>query len=285
MRKEIVLPAVAVAGGAVAFGLRRWELATAFEADTGLVIPGSPATYVLIAWCLVVAAAIFLLSWSTRATLPYDDAFAARGNTVYLTAAVLSAFLMLASVGLQAISFPGIYQTYQNARLTALAQESTLPSLLVIVLPLLLILLGIVAFLCVLRIAQGHYRAAGNGKESLPLLGLCLMMCVWLAADYHGRAADPVILDYVYEVFAIISVLLGIYFIAGYSFQTGKPRRTIVVALLGVFFSALTLADHHAPADLLLYGFAILFLTAHVALLLHNTAGVVPVESEADTNE
>ena len=33
MRKEILLPAVAVAGGGAGFVLRRWELATAFEAD------------------------------------------------------------------------------------------------------------------------------------------------------------------------------------------------------------------------------------------------------------
>ena len=41
MRKEIVLPAATVAVGAAGFLLRRWELATAFEPDTGLHIPGS----------------------------------------------------------------------------------------------------------------------------------------------------------------------------------------------------------------------------------------------------
>ena len=44
MRKEILLPAVAAAGGVVGFAFRRWELATAFEADTGLPIDGAPAT-------------------------------------------------------------------------------------------------------------------------------------------------------------------------------------------------------------------------------------------------
>ena len=39
MRKEIVLPAATVAVGAAGFLLRRWELATAFEPDTGLHIP------------------------------------------------------------------------------------------------------------------------------------------------------------------------------------------------------------------------------------------------------
>ena len=47
MRKEILLPGIAVAGGAAGLALRRWELATAFEppeAGFRLHIPGSPAT-------------------------------------------------------------------------------------------------------------------------------------------------------------------------------------------------------------------------------------------------
>ena len=49
MRKELVLPVTAAVSGAAGFFLRRWELASAFEADTGLPIPGMPATWALIA--------------------------------------------------------------------------------------------------------------------------------------------------------------------------------------------------------------------------------------------
>ena len=38
MRKDILLPGVAVVGGAAGFLLRRWELSTAFEPDTGLPV-------------------------------------------------------------------------------------------------------------------------------------------------------------------------------------------------------------------------------------------------------
>ena len=62
MRKEILLPAVAVAGGGVGFALRRWELATAFEADTGLPIAGAPATLALIAVSAAVAVVLLALS-------------------------------------------------------------------------------------------------------------------------------------------------------------------------------------------------------------------------------
>ena len=44
MRKDILLPGVAVVGGAAGFLLRRWELSTAFEPDTGLPVAGAPAT-------------------------------------------------------------------------------------------------------------------------------------------------------------------------------------------------------------------------------------------------
>ena len=59
MRKELVLPVTAAVSGAAGFFLRRWELASAFEADTGLPIPGMPATWALIA--LSAAAVLALL--------------------------------------------------------------------------------------------------------------------------------------------------------------------------------------------------------------------------------
>lgn len=273
MHKNKLLPAIALLGGAVGFALRKWELATAFEPGTGLPISGMPATITLAVWSAAIAAALFLLCRDCKERLPYDRAFAAEGNSLYLTAAVLSAFLLLASAGAEIVTFPITYQA-------ALSAESS-GSRLALTLPPLRIGLCVLGFLCVLMIAGNLYRAKGRGKESLPLLGLCLLFCVWLISDYQGRAADPVILDYVYEVFAIISSLLGIYFIAGYSFQTGKPRRTILLSLLGVFFSMVTMADRHSLADLLRYGFAVVFLTAHAVLLLsEHPAGELPAETE-----
>ena len=95
MRKEILLPAVAVAGGGAGFVLRRWELATAFEADTGLPIPGAPATLALIALSVAMAAVLALLCRGKYPSFTgYDEAFQAKGNTLYATAMVLSAFLL-----------------------------------------------------------------------------------------------------------------------------------------------------------------------------------------------
>ena len=42
MRKDIFLPALAVAGGGAGFFLRRWQLASAYLPETGLFVHGAP---------------------------------------------------------------------------------------------------------------------------------------------------------------------------------------------------------------------------------------------------
>ena len=44
MGKHVALPALATAGGAAAFVLRRWQLASAYDAETQLFRSGSPAS-------------------------------------------------------------------------------------------------------------------------------------------------------------------------------------------------------------------------------------------------
>ena len=266
MGKKILLPAIAVAGGGAGFALRRWELATAFEPDTGLPIAGSPATTALIALSVLVAAV--LLALSLLGKYPrfegYGQAFRARGNTLYAMAGVLSAFLLIGAGGLMAYDFvQGTNQLYTRLIVAAMAVASGA---------------------CVLVTVQGNFKGTGQGKYSVPLLIPAFAFCVWLIAAYQVRAGDPVQLDYVYELFAIIAGLLGLYFIAGFSFDKGRCVPAVFFSLLGVYFSLTTLADEHDWATLALYGFTILYLLTSSALLLYNAARPAPVEPvENDT--
>ena len=83
MRKEIILPAVAVVCGGAGYALRRWELATAFEAGTGLPIAGAPATMALAV--LLRRRQAGVLALLCRGKYPafsgYGPAFRAKGNT------------------------------------------------------------------------------------------------------------------------------------------------------------------------------------------------------------
>lgn len=259
MRKEILLPAIAVAGGLGGFALRRWELATAFEADTGLPIAGAPATVALIALSAAVAAVLLVLSLGKYPAFPgYGPAFAASNNTLYAMAGVLSAFLLVGAGGLMVWDFiSGTNLVYTRLIVAALAVASG----------------G-----CVLVTVRDNFKGTNPGKYSVPLLIPAFAFCVWLIAAYQVRAGDPVQLDYVYELFAIIAGLLGLYFMAGFSFDKGKCAPTVLFSLLGVYFSLTTLADSHDWATLALYGFAILYLLASSAILLYNAARPLPQE-------
>ena len=244
MRKEILLPAVAAAGGVVGFAFRRWELATAFEADTGLPIDRAPATMALIVLSVVMAVVLALLC---RGKYPaftgYDQAFQAKGNTAYATAGILSAFLLLAAAALLVYEFlqAGPDRVYTNLLVAALA---------------------LVSCFCVMGTVQNNFKGLGRGKLNFTLLLPAYACCVWLIAAYQVRAGDPVQLDYVFELFAIIASLLGIY------------------------FSITTLADGHELGFTLLYAFAIVYLAVSAITLLYNAGRPeLPAQAENDTND
>lgn len=279
MRKKLPL-ILTLLGGAVGFALRKWQLTAGFEPDTRLPIPGAPSALLLVALSVVIAAGLLLLLWPGKGSAPAEVAFsAARDNTLYLTAAVLAGFLLLLSTGFELFTFTSAY----GAAGEDVNQVSRVASM---VLPPLRILFCVVGLPCTLLWARKLYRG-GDVREQLPLLELCLLFCLWLITDYQSRAADPIIMDYVYEVFAIVCSLLGLYYLAGWSFQTGKPRRTIFFCLMGSYFSLVTLADAHTGAEMARLGFAVLFLTSHAALLLHRPAytedenGAPDAETEA----
>ena len=126
----------------------------------------------------------------------------------------------------------------------------------------LLAALAAVSFFCVMQTAQNSFKGLDRGKYSFTLLMPAYTCCVWLIAAYQVRAGDPVQLDYVYELFAIIASLLGIY------------------------FCLTTLADQHDLATTLLYGFAILYLLSSTVTLLYNAGRPeLLARAENDTTE
>ena len=270
MRKEIVLPCVAAGAGAAGFLLRRWELATAFEPDTGLVTPGMPATYALLALSAALAIVLIILCRGKHNSLPggYDQAFDAKGSTPYITAAVASAFLLL---GASLLLFAGLPGDYREAVATVLSGQSGSPMFTVMPRAL-LALLALISFFCLLSTAKNNYRGECRGRYSFTILIPAYTCCLWLIAAYQQRAADPVILDYFYELIAIIASLLGLYFTAGFSFERAKVFRASFFSLLGVYFSIVTLADEHELAMVLLYLFAIVYLITSTCVLLHNAS-------------
>lgn len=279
MRKNILPPVLALLGGGVGFALRRWQLATGFEGETGLAISGAPAAVAVAACSVLVALGLLALCWRGEKTLAWETAFAAgRENTLAVTALILSAMLLLASGGVEIVTrtVNGVF-TFEGS--TRFARTTAM------VLSTLRIVLGIGALPCVFLWARTILRGEG-GQECLSVLEPCILYCVWLISTYQDRSADPVVQDYLYEVLAIVSALLGLYFIAGHAFHNGKPRRAVFFCLLGAYFSLVTLADNHMLADTFRHLFAVLYLTAHAVLILnHPPVEEAPAEAEREADE
>lgn len=286
MRKELVCPTLAVVLGGVGFGLRRWELATAFE-PSGLVTPGMPATIALAVLSAAAAVLFLLLSLGKHGDFPggYGQAFAAGGNALYMGGMVLSAFLLLGAAGLKLASLPALFR---EAVYKAAEGQGGNP-VLSMLLPVILAALSAVTAMCVLSAGQKCYRGLPMEKYSFRVLTPAYLLCLWLIDAYQSCAADPVLQDYIYELLAIICALLAVYYMASFSFEKPKTARTICFSLLAVYFGLTTLADGHDWPTMALYGFAIIYLLTNVTVLLYQDGRPCPPipspEAGAETEE
>lgn len=78
---------------------------------------------------------------------------------------------------------------------------------------------------------------------------------------------DPVLLDYCYDLFAMICVMCGVFHLGGFAFGQGSRRLTVFFSMCGVFFCAAAMADGSA-ASALGYGASAAWLLTNLWLLL-----------------
>ena len=262
MGKKMLSPAVALLGGAAGFALRRWQLTAGFEPDTGLAIPDAPAAVALLVCTALVALLAAALCWSWKGKSQCAAAFAwVKGNTLYAAAAAVAAILFLAGAVLEV---PALGEAMAQAR----AGNNLLVRVAGQLLPPIRVALGALAAPCAFLWGRAVFRGDKEGmRENMGLLALCLLFCVCLVSDYQKHSADPVTMNYVYEVLAMVCVLLALYYLAGYSFQEGKPRRCLFFCVMSCYFCMVALADGGDLPRLLNYGAAAIFLLAHAAAL------------------
>ena len=264
MRKELVLPVTAIVGGAIGFFLRRLELATAFEPDTGLPIEGMPVTWALIALSAAVAVVLLLLCLGVGKGFEggYDQAFRARDAAPYMMGMTAGAFLTAAAGVLLLLKLPGLYAE-------ASLETSGFPMFSLVPMVLLSVLCLASAW-SMLMLGKNNYRGEEKGKYSAWLLIPAYTCCMWLIVSYQEHSGDPIILDYVYQLFSVIAAVLGCYFLSGFGFGRSRPAAAAFFSAEAMYFALVTLADTHEPAFLLLYaGYFFYFAASTVALLFN----------------
>lgn len=251
MKKEVLLPAVAWLGGIVGFALRRWELATAYDPQLRLM-QLVPATWLL--WALSGALlALFALACRGMGKDRRPEGWFYAPSTGYIMLVVASGFLLMAG------GLAGLWQQ------RALFEKDKM-----------LVLTGVLCLLggaCVLLAGQNTYRGLWSKQTPLLFMGPSFATLVWLIAAYQRNARQPETGLYVWQMLSAVAVVLAVYGMVTLSIGKGGAGRACLFSLMGVSLSVTALADGYDLCFVLVYLFALLYLTAQSWMLLRRTFG------------
>lgn len=236
MLERLKWPGLAVVLGVLGALVRRWQLNTAYE-EGGFLTRGAPATAALIAFLVLAAAVCFLLASTTRCRFPqkgrmsrWDLAFAAEGDTGYMTLMVLAALCTLVVCPILLREAAELYAIRKatregdNGLLLAILAVCALPGGGALILS-----------------ARDAFRMKGRGRENSLLLLPAVLGCVWVLNAYRANAADPVRWNYVPLVLAAGVGMLFYMACAGLSFESGHPREMLWLGAMTVVTSAVAL--------------------------------------------
>ena len=249
MRKDILLPGLALAGGALGLGLRQWHIAAAYDPATQLYAPGHPASFLLPALLAGLTLAFILLLRGIPKDKEGISAFHCP-TAFFLTLMSASGLLFLAAgvLGLmEGLAQLAEWRAYSNGQLFTY--------------PASLILCAILCF----GAAPGIFLLGKSAGRSELSAGLPMLInipaataLIWLFTSHMTHSTDPILQSYIYSLAAAAALLLTHYYTAALFHGQPHPLRFALSALLGVALGIISLADRPS-----LFGFA---LTAALAL-------------------
>ncbi|MGI5970561.1 MAG: hypothetical protein ACOX7P_02405 [Oscillospiraceae bacterium] len=251
MRKKIILPLFAAAAGFAGAFLRKMQRETGFEPDTGLAIAGNPWNLALIALSIIVVAILLAAVSGMRARETSGGFESGEGNLTHFIMAALGSLALIMACLLELYIFLERGDMLRN---------------------LLLPLLGLSAVICQVVYTAAIFKGADyrrfGGAAVIPVFFLCFLLVIC----YKERAADPVILDYVYEFFAVICGILSFYYASGFFFLRCRPKLLLLFSLLGIYFTLVTAADSHNAEEYLTFIYIGIYMLVH-ALSAISAAG------------
>lgn len=280
MKKPLLLPCIALAGGAAAAVLRLLQNRTGFEEGTGLPIPGNlPATALV--FLLIALAAIMIL---LTARLPEDPApafpsdFSARDSRL-LAIPMAGLFLMgisgvldlITGLGLTETLIQGVVSAADPTGMTTVVGFSSFDGyssqahLILGVLDL-LSAAGLFFAVCACGTKRRHNRLRFNGTW---LLAPVLAMAVRLVLAYRADSVNPALEAYYVELLALVFLNLAFYRFSSFAFGAGRTRRFALYAGCAVVLCMASISDARSLSALLLelgaglcvLGFLLLHLT------------------------
>lgn len=281
MKKPLLLPFIALVGGAAAAVLRLLQNTTSFEEGTGLPIPGNlPATALVILLVLLAAVLILLVRRLPQKAAPAFPAdFTARDPRL-LFVPMAGLFLMGISGVLDLVAGLGLTETLIQSAVSA-ADPSGMTSVVAIsssdgyssqahlILGVLDLLAAAGLFFAVRACGtkHRHSRLRFNGTW---LLAPVLAMAVRLVLAYRVDSVNPALEAYYVELLALVFLNLAFYRFSSFSFDAGRTRRFALYACCAVVLCLAAFCDSSSlsarlleiGAGLCVLGFLLLHLTA-----------------------
>lgn len=229
-RNGFIETLIVILGGVMGYALRTQELSTVFEESTRLAKEGEPATIALIVLSVIICALLFVSGLFTRnrVSMNFNEAFGYNNLIICLILCICGGVMTV-------IAGQSLMVTNMNVK------------------DMLWSILTVLSGIAIVFIAIKTYRGARESAPSLSTMVPVLSLCAWLIFSYTDRAADPVLLNYVYEFFALAFAIMGFYYISGFAFGKMRVRSTLICSRIAVYFVMVNLADDIPTAKRIIY--------------------------------
>ena len=232
MKKHILLPLLALAGGSAGLVLHRWELSLAADTATGLLNSGQPATAVLAVLTIALAAALALLCRGGSAPKDWRDGLRCPLSG-WVALMVAAALLLLACGGLTVSS------AIQRLALWRMDPDrNTLP-----IMDGLLALSCLPAALAVLKLGQGGYRGSLTQEDRWMTALPGYAAVFWAVSTYQQNAISPYPMQYAWATLSCVCLLLAFYFFAAGAFGARLSGLFPLFALVGIVLDLIAMGD------------------------------------------
>ena len=233
MRKDHLLPGLALVGGLLGFALRRWQWAAGWDPQALLFISGHPAGLLLLLLAGMTSLAVIALTRDLRA--PAEEPPFPCPHSGWLAGTTAGALLF-------AISAPLFLLEGMSQMALCRAAPDSHP----ITYPIALMLCGVLALLSAidrLMLGRASFRSRRDPILSLTALAPPAAALTWVFACHMAHATDPILWNYGPMLAAAILLQLAHYEQAAAFHRGTHPRVWAFFALTGSFFGLLSFRD------------------------------------------
>lgn len=267
MRKDVILPALALMGGGAGVVLRDWQINTSLIQETMLFRADTPATAALLGLFAVFAVLFFGLIRGIHENSSYPDSFYCP-SAGYMTLMAAGGFLLMAAAALGFLEGMDQLHIWQAVQTMYIQEAVNFPLML-----LLTAALSAIGGLAALVLGKGNYR--GNPSTAYPLLAVLPAYAAvpWVVWLYQENSRQPQMFFYIFTLLSAICAMLGLYYGACFAFQAPSPKRCLFFSLMGIVLLITSLADRPGLFQMVMSAAMILLLLAQCYALLHNCFG------------